>query len=86
MPRAEMIDTTRNGRTTRNLRMALLILNYGHNNEIYGSMVSIRMKSIVPPAGTAPAPKAVSRLFVGFGARRPQPLGENGVHVCPGAV
>ena len=24
---------------TRNLRMGLLILNYGHNNEIYGSMV-----------------------------------------------
>ena len=49
---AEMIDITQeNGRTTRNLRMALLILNYGHNNEIYGSMVSyLRMKSIVPPA------------------------------------
>ena len=48
----EMIDITQeNGRTTRNLRMALLILNYGHNNEIYGSMVSyLRMKSIVPPA------------------------------------
>lgn len=49
---SEMIDITQeNGRTTRNLRMALLILNYGHNNEIYGSMVSyLRMKSIVPPA------------------------------------
>ena len=48
----ETIDITQeNGRTTRNLRMALLILNYGHNNEIYGSMVSyLRMKSIVPPA------------------------------------
>jgi len=46
----EMIDITQeNGRQTRNLRMALLILNYGHNNEIYGSMVSyMRMKSIVP--------------------------------------
>lgn len=43
--------TQENGRETKNLRMALLILNYGHNNEIYGSMVSyLRMKSIVPPA------------------------------------
>jgi len=48
----EMIDITQeSGRQTRNLRMALLILNYGHNNEIYGSMVSyLRMKSLVPPA------------------------------------
>ena len=48
----EMVDITQeNGRQTRNLRTALLILNYGHNNEIYGSMVSyMRMKSIVPPA------------------------------------
>ncbi len=48
----EMIDITQeNGRQTRNLRMGLLILNYAHNNEIYGSMVSyMRMKSIVPPA------------------------------------
>jgi uncharacterized damage-inducible protein DinB len=49
---AEMVDVTQeNGRQTRNLRMGLLILNYGHNNEIYGSMVSyLRMKDIVPPA------------------------------------
>lgn len=49
---AEMIDITQeNGRQTRNLRMGLLILNYGHNNEIYGSMVIfLRMKDIVPPA------------------------------------
>lgn len=49
---AEMVDITQeNGRQTRNLRMALLILNYGHNNEIYGSLVSyLRMKDIVPPA------------------------------------
>jgi uncharacterized damage-inducible protein DinB len=49
---AEMVDITQeSGRQTRNLRMALLILNYGHNNEIYGSMVtSMRMKNIVPPA------------------------------------
>lgn len=48
----ELIDITQeNGRQTRNLRMALLILNYGHNNEIYGSMVSyLRMKGITPPA------------------------------------
>src|SRR5580658_2322857 len=44
----EMVDITQeNGRQTRNLRMALLILNYGHNNEIYGSIVtSMRMKNI----------------------------------------
>src|SRR5580692_3047024 len=49
---AETIDITQeNGRQTRNLRMGLLTLNYGHNNEIYGSMVIfLRMKDIVPPA------------------------------------
>jgi hypothetical protein len=49
---AETIDiTTEGGQQRRNLRMGLLILNYGHNNEIYGSMVSyMRMKSIVPSA------------------------------------
>jgi len=49
---AELIDITQeNGRQTRNLRMGLLTLNYGHNNEIYGSMVVyLRMKNIVPPA------------------------------------
>ena len=49
---AEMVDITQeSGRQTRNLRMGLLILNYGHNNEIYGSMVTyLRMKNIVPPA------------------------------------
>jgi uncharacterized damage-inducible protein DinB len=48
----EMIDITQeSGRQTRNLRMALLILNYGHNNEIYGNIVtSLRMKDLVPPA------------------------------------
>ena len=46
----ETIDITQeSGRQTRNLRMALLILNYGHNNEIYGNLVTyLRMKSIVP--------------------------------------
>jgi len=49
---AEMVDITQeNGRQTRNLRMGLLTLNYGHNNEIYGSLVIyLRMKNIVPPA------------------------------------
>jgi uncharacterized damage-inducible protein DinB len=49
---AEVIDITQeNGRQTRNLRMGLLTLNYGHNNEIYGSLVVyLRMKNLVPPA------------------------------------
>ena len=49
---AETIDITQeSGRQTHSLRMGLLILNYGHNNEIYGSMVAyLRMKNIVPPA------------------------------------
>jgi uncharacterized damage-inducible protein DinB len=58
----EMVDITQeSGKQTRNLRMALLILNYGHNNEIYGNLVTyLRMKSIVPPSSeprpqTAPA-------------------------------
>ena len=55
----EMIDITQeNGRQTRNLRMGLLILNYAHNNEIYGSMVSyLRMKDIVPPASEPRPPQ-----------------------------
>ena len=49
---AEMIDITQeSGRQTRNLRMGLLTLNYAHNNEIYGSMVTyLRIKNLVPPA------------------------------------
>ena len=49
---AQVIDITQeSGRQTRNLRIGLLTLNYGHNNEIYGSMVVyLRMKNIVPPA------------------------------------
>jgi uncharacterized damage-inducible protein DinB len=56
---AETIDITQeSGRQTRNLRMGLLTLNYGHNNEIYGSMVTyLRMKDIVPPA-SEPRPAA----------------------------
>jgi hypothetical protein len=55
---AQMVDITlENGRQTRNLRMGLLTLNYGHNNEIYGSMVIfLRMKDIVPPA-SEPRPR-----------------------------
>ena len=53
----EVVDITQeNGRQTRNLRTALLIMNYGHNNEIYGNMVTyMRMKSIVP-ASSEPRP------------------------------
>jgi uncharacterized damage-inducible protein DinB len=49
---AETIDITQeSGRQARSLRMGLLMLNYAHNNEIYGSMVVyLRMKNIVPPA------------------------------------
>jgi len=56
---AEVIDVTQeNGRQTRNLRMGLLTLNYGHNNEIYGSMVVyLRMKNIVPPASEPRPPQ-----------------------------
>jgi len=56
---AEMIDITQeNGRQTRNLRMGLLTVNYGHNNEIYGSMVVyLRMKNIVPPASEPRPPQ-----------------------------
>jgi uncharacterized damage-inducible protein DinB len=56
---AQVIDITQeSGRQTRNLRMGLLTLNYGHNNEIYGSMVAyLRMKNIVPPA-SEPRPPA----------------------------
>jgi uncharacterized damage-inducible protein DinB len=40
-----------NGRVTRNTRMALLMLNVVHNNELYGNLVTtMRMKSIVPPS------------------------------------
>ena len=54
----ETIDITQeNGSQTRNLRMALLILDYGHSNEVYGSMVTyMRIKSIVP-ASSEPRPQ-----------------------------
>jgi uncharacterized damage-inducible protein DinB len=56
----EMVDIMQeSGRQTRSLRMGLLTLNYGHNNEIYGSMVVyLRIKNIVPPASEPhPQPK-----------------------------
>jgi uncharacterized damage-inducible protein DinB len=54
----EMVDITQeSGRQTRNLRMALLILNFAHNNEIYGNMVTyLRMKDIVP-SSSEPRPQ-----------------------------
>jgi uncharacterized damage-inducible protein DinB len=43
--------TQENGRQTQSLRVSLLILNYGHNNEHYGNVVTyMRMKDIVPPS------------------------------------
>jgi hypothetical protein len=53
-----MVDITQeSGRQTRNLRMALLILNFAHNNEIYGNIVTyLRMKDIVP-ASSEPRPQ-----------------------------
>ena len=56
---AQTIDITQeSGRQTRSLRMGLLTLNYGHNNEIYGSMVVyLRMKNLVPPASEPRGPQ-----------------------------
>ena len=58
----EMIDITQeSGRQTRNLRMALLILNFAHDNEIYGNMVTyMRMKDIVP-SSSEPRPQQPPR-------------------------
>lgn len=45
--------TTEDGRHIESLRMGLLTLNYGHNNEHYGNLVTLmRMKSIVPPSSS----------------------------------
>jgi uncharacterized damage-inducible protein DinB len=59
---AEVIDITQeSGRHTRIPRMGLLILNYGHNNEIYGNIVTyLRMKDIVP-SSSEPRPQQESR-------------------------
>jgi uncharacterized damage-inducible protein DinB len=55
---AESLDITQEGgRRTRLPRMGLLILNLGHDDEVYGSIVtSMRMKNIVPPA-SEPRPR-----------------------------
>lgn len=48
----QMIEvTTEGGRKTRMPRFAQLILNYAHNNDHYGNLVTyMRIKSIVPPS------------------------------------
>jgi len=48
----EVIDITQeSGRQVRQARMALLIMNLAHNNELYGNLVTtMRMKGIVPPS------------------------------------
>jgi uncharacterized damage-inducible protein DinB len=48
--------TQENGHQTQSLRMSLLVLNYGHNNEHYGNLVTyMRIKSIVPPSSEPPS-------------------------------
>jgi uncharacterized damage-inducible protein DinB len=49
---AEVIEITQeSGRQVRQTRMALLMMNLAHNNELYGNLVTtMRMKSIVPPS------------------------------------
>jgi uncharacterized damage-inducible protein DinB len=53
----EIVDITQeSGRQTKLPRMALLIMNLAHSNEIYGNMITtMRMKSIVP-ASSEPRP------------------------------
>ena len=55
---AEVLTITQeSGRQVQLPRMGLLILNLGHNDEVYGSMVTtMRIKSIVPPA-SEPRPR-----------------------------
>ena len=54
----EIITVTQeNGRQAQVPRMSLLVLNYGHNNDHYGNMVTyMRIKSIVP-ASSEPRPQ-----------------------------
>jgi uncharacterized damage-inducible protein DinB len=49
---AEVIEITQeSGRQQRQTRMALLMMNLAHNNELYGNLVTtMRIKSIVPPS------------------------------------
>jgi uncharacterized damage-inducible protein DinB len=43
--------TQENGRRSQSHRISLLTLNYGHNNEHYGNVVTyMRMKDMVPPS------------------------------------
>ena len=53
----EIVDITQeSGRQTKLPRMALLMMNLAHSNEIYGNMITtMRMKSIVP-ASSEPRP------------------------------
>jgi uncharacterized damage-inducible protein DinB len=55
---AEILTITQeSGRQVQMPRLGLLILNLGHNDEVYGSMVTtMRIKSIVPPA-SEPRPR-----------------------------
>jgi uncharacterized damage-inducible protein DinB len=49
--------TQENGRQAQVPRMSLLVLNYGHNNDHYGNLVTyMRIKSIVP-ASSEPRPQ-----------------------------
>jgi uncharacterized damage-inducible protein DinB len=54
----EIITVTQeSGRQAKVPRMSLLVLNYGHNNDHYGNMVTyMRIKSIVP-ASSEPRPQ-----------------------------
>jgi uncharacterized damage-inducible protein DinB len=46
------------GRVVRNTRMALLMLNVAHNNELYGNLVTtMRIKNIVPPSSEPRPPQ-----------------------------
>ena len=60
---AEVVEIQQeNGRMTRNTRMALLMLNVAHSNELYGNLVTtMRIKNIVPPSSeprpAQPAPQ-----------------------------
>ena len=49
---AQVLDIQQeSGRVTRNTRMALLMLDVAHNNELYGNLVTtMRIKNIVPPS------------------------------------
>lgn len=58
---ADIVDITQeSGRQQRLPRMALLIMNVAHNNEVYGNIITtLRIKSIVPPSSEPrPAPAA----------------------------